>query len=248
MRGTQAVAGKALRVALIVIGVGVVGYIALMGLLFYGLREPYPYLNVTNETGRPLLIERADASSSPGEVGRGSLVWPTKGYWPASSYQCDRDQLVARDLQGTVVARREGACSSDNWTITGDGLPPAPRYQRGPVPPDHVEVRLVLGSYGTEEPVVMWWRELPQILSRASAADLRAGMTVHGPFVENDQLTMYVQGPSVSTVLEFARAHVLRPSPGRVIAYVSAPGMPAPQTGASVLLDATTRPTIARTR
>ncbi|TQM62511.1 hypothetical protein FBY41_2545 [Humibacillus xanthopallidus] len=104
MTGTQAVAGRALRVALIIIGVGVVGYIALMGLLFYGLREPYPYLNVTNETGRPLLIERADTPTSPGEVGRGSLVWPTEGYWPASSYQCDRDQLVARDLQGTVVA------------------------------------------------------------------------------------------------------------------------------------------------
>jgi hypothetical protein len=248
MSGTQAVSGKALRVALIIIGVGVVGYLALMGLLFYGLREPYPYLNVTNETGRPLLIERADTPSSPGAAGRASLVWTTKGSWPARSHQCDRDQLVARDLQGTVVARREGACSSDNWTITGDSLPPAPRYQRGRVPPDHVEVRLVLDSYGTEESVVMWWRELPQILSRASAADPRAGMTVHGPFVENDQLTMYVQGPSASTVLEFARAHVLRPSPGSVIAYVSAPGMPAPQKGAPVLLDATTRPTTSRTR
>jgi hypothetical protein len=73
-------------------------------------------------------------------------------------------------------------------------------------------------------------------------------MTVHGPFVEDDELTMYVQGPSVSTVLEFTRAHVMRPSPGRVIAYVSAPGLPAPQTGTAVLLDATTPPTTARTR
>ena len=106
MRGTQAVAGKALRVALIIIGVGIVGYLALMGLLFYGLREPYPYLNVTNETGRPLLIERADTPSAPSQAGRGSLVWGTKGVWQSSgTNQCDRDQLVARDLQGSVVAR-----------------------------------------------------------------------------------------------------------------------------------------------
>ncbi|GAA2499449.1 hypothetical protein GCM10009858_42230 [Terrabacter carboxydivorans] len=114
MDRTQSFAGKALRVALIVLGAGVVGYVALMVLLFYGLREPYPYLHVTNETGRPLLIERADTPSSPGEAGWSSLVWGTKGYWQASSSdQCDRDQLVARDLLGTVVARREGACSSE---------------------------------------------------------------------------------------------------------------------------------------
>lgn len=249
MGGTKAVAGKALRVVLIVIGVGVAGYVGLMLLLFYGLREPYPYLDVSNETGRPLLIERADTLNAPGGAGWSSLVWGTKGYWQASgSQQCDRDQLVARDLQGTVVARREGACSSDNWTITADGLPPAPRYQREPVPPDQVEARLVLGSYGTEKPVATWWRELPQNLSRAAAAGPQAGVAVHGPFVENDKLTLYVRGPSAATVLEFARTQVLHPSPGVVHAYVSAPGKPAPQTGTSVLLDPTTRPTTARTR
>jgi len=72
-------------------------------------------------------------------------------------------------------------------------------------------------------------------------------MTVHGPFVEDQDLTMYVRGPSPATVLEFASTYVLHPSPGRVYGYVSAPGEPAPQTGTSVLLDSTTRPT-ARSR
>ncbi|KJK10597.1 hypothetical protein UB45_17655 [Terrabacter sp. 28] len=250
MGRTGAVVGKALRIALIVIGVGVAGYLALMILLFHSLQEPYPYLKVSNESGRPLLIEYADSETPPGVVGRrGSLVWGTKGYWMASSsHQCERDRLVARDLQGTVVARREGACSSDTWTITGEGLPPPPLEQRVPVGPDQVEVRLILGAHGTEDPVVAWWRELPQTLSRAGAGGLPSGVAVYGPFVENGQLTMYVQGPSAATVLEFARTGLLRPSPGRVVAYVSAPGQPAPQTGTSVLLEATSRPTNARTR
>ncbi|WP_344257074.1 hypothetical protein [Terrabacter carboxydivorans] len=127
-------------------------------------------------------------------------------------------------------------------------MPPAPRYQREAVPPDQVEVRLVLYPYGKEEPAVRWWRELPQNLSRAAAVGPQAGVTVQGPFVESEQLTLYVRGPSDATVLEFARSQVLRPSPGRVYAFVSAPGQLAPQTGRAVLLDATTRPTPARTR
>ncbi|GAA2039204.1 hypothetical protein GCM10009740_34810 [Terrabacter terrae] len=38
-------------------------------------------------------------------------------------------------------------------------------------------------------------------------------MRVLGPFVEDQDLTMYVRGPAAGTVPEFTRAHVLRPSP-----------------------------------
>lgn len=79
MGRTQAVVGKVLRVALVVGGVGVVGYLALLVLVFYALQEPYPYLNVTNETARPLLVERADTLGSPGATMLGLLVGPRRG-------------------------------------------------------------------------------------------------------------------------------------------------------------------------
>ena len=150
------------------IGVGVAGYLALMLLLFYSLQEPYPFLDVSNESGRPLLIEQAESVPSPGAHRLGVLTWRVKEGWPAGSDQCEQTPLVARDLHGTVVARRTGACRSDTWIITAEGLPPAPHYQREPVPSDLVEVRLVLDSYGTQSPVVAWWRALPQILERAA--------------------------------------------------------------------------------
>jgi hypothetical protein len=243
MDGIRAVAGKVLRAALIVMGVGVAGYVARMVLLFYKMPHPYPYLHVSNETGRPLLIERADRST--GGVWRDSHVWGTKGYWQAaSSPECEQDQLVARDLQGAVVARREGACRSDTWTITAEGLSAAPRYQREPVPADRVEVLLRLDTLARQDRLVAWWRALPRTLEGAAAAGGAAGVSVHGPFVENESLTMYLRGPSAATVLEFARTQVLHPSPGAVYPYVGAPGQPAPQTGTSVFLDSTPQPTV----
>ena len=65
---------------------------------------------------------------------------------------------------------------------------------------------------------------------------------MHGPFVEGEDLTMYVRGPDAATVLEFARKQVLTPSPGKVYAYVTAPGQTAPQTSTPVVLDSTTTP------
>lgn len=243
MGRAQTVAGEVLRVALIVVGVGVTGYIALMVVLFYSLQEPYPFLDVRNESGRPLLVERADVVRSPGVEGSALLAWRTKEGWYGGGDGCEQQQLVARDLQGTVVARRTGACTSDTWTITGEGMSAAPRYQHEPAAPDDVEARLVLQSYGTEDSVTKWWRALPTTLERAAAEGREAGVSVHGPFVEGRDLTMYVRGADPATVLEFARTQVMRPSPGRVFAYVSAPGQPAPQTGTPVQLDATTAPT-----
>lgn len=246
MGRTQTAVDQALRVVLILIGVGVAGYLAMLVLLSFALQEPYPFLDVSNKSGRPLLIERVDIVSSPGVAKQGTLVWRSKGTWPARANDtCEQDRLVARDLQGTVVARRTGACQSDTWTITAEGLSAAPRYQREPVPPDHVEARLVLGSYGTEDPVVAWWRALPHILERAAAGGPAAGVTVHGPFVQNQDLTVYLQGPDAATVLDFARTQVLQPSPGRVYAYVSAPGQPAPQTGMAEILEPTEAPSAA---
>lgn len=240
---TRTAVGKALRVALVLVGVGVAGYLALMVWLFYSLQEPYPFLDVHNESGRPLLIERADFVPSPGaEVLSGVLAWRPKVGWYAGSYECDQTQLVARDLQGTVVARRTGACRSDTWTITGEGLSAAPRYQHEPVPSDLVEVRLLVGHYESEDPVVAWWRALPKTLERAGAAAPAAGVSVQGPFLESDQLVLYLRGRDAATVLEFSRTQVLRPSPGRVYAYVSAPGQPAPQTGTSQVLEPTAAP------
>jgi hypothetical protein len=96
-----------------------------------------------------------------------------------------------------------------------------------------------------EDPVVTWWRALPQTLERAAAVGRQAGVSVHGPFLESQELTMFVRGPDAATVLEFARTHVLRPSPGRVYAYVGAPGEPAPRigTGTAVPVDPATGPT-----
>jgi hypothetical protein len=238
----QTAVDQALRGALILIGVGVAGYIAVLVLLSFALQEPYPFLDVSNKSGRPLLIERADADISPGLKGLSVLAWRPKEGWYAGSHGCEQEQLVARDLQGTVVARRTGACRSDTWTITAEGLSAAPRYQREPVPTDHVEVRLVLDSYGTERPVVAWWRALPQTLERAKAGGPATGVAVHGPFLEDQDLTMYLRGPDATTVLDFARTHVLRPSPGRVYAYVSAPGQPAPRTGMAEILEPTAAP------
>ena len=238
---SQTAGDRALGVALIVIGVGVAGYLAMLVLLSFAMQEPYPFLNVANKSGRPLLIEQADVVSSPGW--RSSrLVWRSSGIWPAGKGSCEQDRLVARDLTGTVVARRTGACRSDTWTITTEGLSAAPRYPRLPVPPGHVEVRLVLDSSGTEDSVVAWWRALPQTLEGAAARGAAVGVTVHGPFLENEELAMYVRGPDAGTVRDFARTQVLRPSPGRVYAYASSPGQPAPQTGVAELLVPTVAP------
>ena len=144
MEATQTGWGKALKVALVVIGLSIAGYLGLMVLVFHAMQEPYPFLDVHNESGRPLLIEQADAVPSPGAAGLGALAWRTKEGWPAGTYDCEHENLVARDLQGVVVARRTGACQSDTWTITGEGLSTAPRYQRGSAPADYVEARLVL--------------------------------------------------------------------------------------------------------
>ena len=243
MGATQSGWGKALKVALVVIGLSMAGYLGLMMLVVHAMQEPYPFLDVHNESGRPLLVERADAVSSPGAEGRGVLVWNTNGGWPAGNYECDQEQLVARDLLGAVVARRTGACRSDTWTITGERLSLAPRYQRESVPDEQVEVRLVLAPGGGEAPVTAWWRALPQTLDRAAATGRAVGVSVHGPFVENEDLTMYVRGPDAATLLDFARTQVLHPSPGRVYAFVGAPGEPAPQTGTPVFLDSSPEPT-----
>jgi hypothetical protein len=236
MGRSQTAVDQVLRGALIVIGVGVAGYLAMLVLLSFAMQEPYPFLNVANKSGRPLLIEQVDVVSSPGW--RSSrLVWGNSGIWPAvGNRSCEQDRLVARDLHGTVVARRTGACRSDTWTITNEGLSAAPRYPRLPVPPGHVEVRLVLDSSGTEDSVVAWWQALPQTLESAAAEGAAVGVTVHGPFLENEDLTMYVRGPDAATVRDFARTQVLRPSPGRVYAYVGAPGQLAPRTGAEILV------------
>ena len=135
MGRSQNAVDQALRVALIVIGVGVAGYLAMLVLLSFAMQEPYPFLNVANKSGRPLLIEQADVVSSPGW--RSSrLVWGNSGIWPAAGKgACEQDRLVARDLTGTVVARRTGACRSDTWTITTEGLSEAPRYRGCPYRP-----------------------------------------------------------------------------------------------------------------
>ncbi|KRF38340.1 hypothetical protein ASG96_18020 [Terrabacter sp. Soil810] len=242
MGATQTGWGKALKVALVVIGLSIAGYLGLMVLVLHAMQEPYPFLDVHNESGRPLLIEQADAVSYRGTAELGVLAWRPQEGWPTGSYECEQEQLVARDLNGAVVARRAGACPSDSWTITAEDLSAAPRYQRASAPADHVEIRLVLDPYSSEAEVAAWWRALPRTLERAAAAGSATGVSVHGPFVEDRDLTLYVRGQDAATVLEFARTQVLRPSPGRVYAFVSAPGEPAPQTGTPVLLDATTTP------
>ena len=238
----QAAVDKALRVAVIVVGVAFAGYIASQALLFHALQEPYPFLDVQNESGRPLLIERADYVPSPGAADLSVLAWRAMSGWYAGSYACDQSQLVARDVQGSVVARRTGVCQGDTWTITSEGMSAAPRHQPGPAGTDLVEARLVLGTSDSSGPVVVWWRALPQTLQRAAAAGSAAGVSVHGPFLEGDDLTMYVRGPDAATVLEFARKQVLTPSPGRVYAYVTVPGRPAPPSSTPVVLEPTTVP------
>ena len=47
---------------------------------------------------------------------------------------------------------------------------------------------------------------------------------------------MYVRGPDAATVRDLAWTPQLRPSPGRVYAYVGAPGQLAPHTGAEILV------------
>lgn len=250
MGRTQTALGKALRVALIMLGVGVAGYFALMVLVFYSMQEPGPHtLNVHNASGRPVLIEREDTQRLPGPAGYSYsvVVWRNNASWPAGGDQCEQNRLVARDLQGTVVSRRVGDCKSDTWTISGQGLSAAPRYQREPVPPDHVEVRLEVVPDQPADPVVAWWRVLPQTLGRAEAAGRQAGVNVYGPFLEGQELTMYLRGPDAATVLKFARTHVLRPSPGRAYAYVGPSGQPVSEKATPVPLGDTTRPTIART-
>src|SRR4051812_47229231 len=104
MERTQTSLGMALRFALIMLGVGVAGYFALMVLIFYSMQEPGPHtLNVHNASGRPLLIEREDTQRLPGRDGYGYslLVWRNQGAWWAGGERCEQNRLVARDLQGT---------------------------------------------------------------------------------------------------------------------------------------------------
>lgn len=243
MGTTQTVGRKALQVALIGAGVAIVGYLLLLVFIGLAMQEPDLHMTVANNSGRPLLIERA-AEPLPGATRQSLLVWRRAG-WEINR-QCEQDRLMARDLQGAVVASRDSACGSDTWTITEHGLPAAPRYQRDPAPTDRIEARLVVSNFEPTDPVAVWWRALPRALEQAAAAGTAAGMSVHGPFLESDNLVLYLR-PDAATVLEFARTHVLRPSPGRVYAYVSAPGKPAPQTGTPVPLDPTSAP-IAPTR
>jgi hypothetical protein len=105
---------------------------------------------------------------------------------------------------------------------------------------DAVEVRLVLDPQQARDPVAAWWRALPQTLERAAGAERAAGVSVHGPFLEGQDLTLYLRGPDAATVLTFARTQLLRPAPLTVYAYVSAPGEPATQTGTPVVLTAAT--------
>ena len=141
---TQTAVDTALRVTVIVIGVAVAGYLAFSLLLLHALQEPYPFLNVQNESGRPLLIERPDVVPSPDASDLSVLAWRATSGLDTSSYECDKKQLVARDLHGTVVSRRTGVCEGDTWTITAEGMPAAPRHQPLPAGSDHVEARLVL--------------------------------------------------------------------------------------------------------
>lgn len=246
---TETGASKALHVALVVVTGAVAGYLALIVFIFSSsVQETYPFLDVRNESGRPLLIERDGLIRSQGAGERGVLTWRGNEGWNANSRGCEQEHLLARDVQGTVVARHTGACRSDTWTITGEGLSAAPRYQREPLPPDAVEVRLVLDPQQAREPVIEWWRALPHTLERAAAAGRATGVSVHGPFVEDRDLTMYLRGPDADTVLGFARTQVLRPTPVTVDAYVSAPGQPATRTATPVVLSATTPPTTTRTR
>lgn len=244
MGTTQTVGRKVVQVALIGAGVAIVGYLVLLAFIGLAMQEPDIHMDVVNKSGRPLLIEQA-AEPLPGATRQSMLVWRRAG-WEINR-QCEQDRLMARDLKGAVVASRDSACASDTWTITEQGLPAAPRYQREPAPTDRIEVRLVLSSFEPTDPVVVWWRALPRILEQAADAGTVAGMSVHGPFLENDKLVLYLRGPDAATVLEFARTQVLRPSPGRVHAYVSAQGEPAPRTGTPVPLEPTTAP-IAPTR
>lgn len=244
MGTTQTVGRKVVQVALIGAGVAIVGYLVLLAFIGLAMQEPDIHMDVVNKSGRPLLIEQA-AEPLPGATRQSMLVWRRAG-WEINR-QCEQDRLMARDLKGAVVASRDSACASDTWTITEQGLPAAPRYQREPAPTDRIEVRLVLSSFEPTDPVVVWWRALPRILEQAADAGTAAGMSVHGPFLENDKLVLYLRGPDAATVLEFARTQVLRPSPGRVHAYVSARGEPAPRTGTPVPLEPTTAP-IAPTR
>lgn len=237
---------RALDVALIGATVVVAGLVGLIAFTFFSsVGERYPFLDVHNKSGRPLLIERADLVRSPGVEGPSLLAWRTTEWWSADSHGCEEELLEARDAQGTVVARRTGACSSDTWSITGDGLPAAPRYTRERTPSNTVEVRLVLDPQQQKGSAIAWWRALPQTLELAATAGSAAGVSVHGPYLEDDELTMYLRGPGAASVLAFARSHVLRPAPLTASAYVSAPGEPAPQTATPVVLTITTASTTA---
>lgn len=215
-------------------------YLILLTVALYKMGEPGPReLTVKNESGRPLLIERTNVPF-PGAPEQSMLAWGTTG-WSTNPATCEQDHLVARDLHGVAVASRDGACESDTWTITGQGLAPAPRYQPPAVPADRVEVRLVVPDSWPEEPTVAWWRALPRNLERAAVAGAAEDVSVSGPYVERKDLALYLRGPDAKTTLDFARAHLMRPSLEGVEAFVSMPGQRAPRFG--VPLDPTATPT-----
>jgi hypothetical protein len=242
MDRSQAMVRTALRVAVLLIAAGAVGCVVLALVAFHSLQEPYPYFDVHNESGRPLLIEQVDTAPAQATPGTSLLAWRTKEGWPASGHGCEDNQLVARDLDGSVLARHTGDCGSDSWTISAEGLPAAPRYQPEPLTPERVEVRAVLDPYQDRASMAAWWRELPQALRRATAAGDTARVGVDGPFVEGGDLVMYLRGPDAATVLQFFEAQGLGPLPGRVYAYVGAPGQPAPRTARPTVVTATTAP------
>ncbi|WP_323099092.1 hypothetical protein [Intrasporangium sp. YIM S08009] len=240
MGTAQAAGWKALQVALVCAVVAAAGYVVLLTVVGFAMQEPDIMMTIKNNSGRPLLVERL-AEPRPG-ADRQSVLVRRRGAWEINR-QCEHDRLVARDLQGAVVASRDSACGSDTWIISGQGLQTAPRYQGAPASADRIEVRLFFPADLPDQTLTAWWRALPATLERASAAGQPAGTSVHGPFLEDEALVLYLQGLDAATVVEFAQAQVLRPSPGRVYAYVSAPGKPAPQRGTAVPLEPVTVPT-----
>ena len=56
MGATQTGWGKALKVALVVIGLSIAGYLGLMVLVLHAMQEPYPFLDVHNESGAAMSV------------------------------------------------------------------------------------------------------------------------------------------------------------------------------------------------
>ncbi len=243
MASSPSVGQKVVQVVLVGALLFGVLYLLLITVVGYSMMEPDRYMTVKNESGRPLLIERTNKPFL-GAPEQSMLAWGTTS-WSINS-TCEQDHLVARDLDGTPVASRDGACASDTWIITGQGLPPAPRYQPAPLTADRVEVRLVVPDTYPHEPTVAWWRALPRNLERAAVAGQTNDVRVQGPYVEKEDLVLYLQGPDAVTTLELARTHLISPSLRGVEASVSVPGRRTPAYGAPVTLEPTTAATSRR--